>query len=114
MKQVYSIDQLGRDPPGQRALSLTEFGSLAWPTSGQIDAFVEHVCDAHSWYKHLPLREGGEFAFFLARDAGEGYPPESPRLHHTWGTSEEYRRRFGFLDYTGPWGRDAGAKLTLP
>jgi hypothetical protein len=113
MKHVQSLDQVGRDS-GERSLSIEEFASLPWPSAEQVEGFVEHVCDAHSWYKHLPLRQGGEFDFFLASDAGHGYTPESPRLHHTWQTTEEYRRRFGFLDYSGPWGRDAGAQLARP
>lgn len=113
MKQVLSLDQIGRDP-GERSLTMGEFSSLPWPSDEQLEAFADHVCDVHSWYKHLALRQGGEFYFFLASDAGAGYTHESPRMHHSWQTTNEYRRRFGFMDYTGPWGRDAGASLALP
>jgi hypothetical protein len=33
--------------------------SLPRPTEEQYRAFAEHVADAHSWYKHLPLLTGG-------------------------------------------------------
>jgi hypothetical protein len=116
------------------------------PTPGQYKAFCEHLCEAHSWYKHLPLLNGGRFVVFCARDAGIGClvaapvgvgsdngpeftlvtPPEgpeftdnNPRIHHTWQTTKEYRRRFGYLDYL--WGgpdeprdRDAGPLPRLP
>jgi len=108
-----SLDQIGPDP-GERRLTLEEFASLPWPSEEQFEAFVDHVCDVHSWYKHLSLRAGGQFAFFLASDAGGGFTDETPRLHHTWTKTEDYRRRFGFIDYIGPWGRDGGAGLSLP
>ena len=40
-------------------------------------------------------------------DAGEGFSDQSPRLHYGWKTTEEYRRRFGCLDYM--WRVDATA-----
>src|SRR5689334_19721610 len=110
MKQVVPLYQIGREPE-ERSLTLAEFASLPWPSDEQVEAFVAHVCDAHSWYKHLSVRHGGEFCFFMAADAGAGYSEERPRLHYGWKTTEEYRRQFGFLDYVYPWGRDAGAKL---
>ena len=117
------------------------------PTAEQYRAFADHLCEAHSWYKHLPLLEGRRFVVFVAADAGIGClvaapagvgtenvpvftlvtPPEgpeftdkNPRIHHTWQTTKEYRRRFGHLDYM--WGggpdepraRDAGPPLRLP
>ncbi|NHZ66640.1 hypothetical protein [Massilia genomosp. 1] len=47
--------------------------ALPLPSADQHCAFVEHVRDAHSWYKHLPLQEGGRFVVFLAPDAGLNY-----------------------------------------
>jgi hypothetical protein len=117
------------------------------PTPEQYHAFCEHLCAAHSWYKHLPLLTGARFVVFVAADAGTGRqvlvpsrvgskdapgftlvtPPEGsefidedPRLHHSWRTTQEYRRRFGYLDYM--WGggsgeprdRDDGPPLRLP
>jgi len=118
------------------------------PTPEQYQAFCDHVCEAHSWYKHLPLLNGGHFVVFVAADAGIGClvgvpagvagpdsapvyklvtPPEGreftdkhPRIHHTWQTTEEYRRRFGYLDYMfrrgpdKPYARDAGPLVRLP
>ena len=69
------------------------------PSPEQVQDFVDHVCRAHSWYRHLSLATGGEFAFFLADGAGAGYSIEHPRLHYTWKTTDEYRARFGRLDY---------------
>jgi hypothetical protein len=73
--------------------------NLPIPTDAQFEAFSEHICGAHSWYKHIPLLDGAEFVFFLAPDAGAGYTEDSPRLHYSWKTTSEYRRRFGHLDY---------------
>ena len=117
------------------------------PTPEQYRAFRHHLCEAHSWYKHLPLLEGKRFVVFVAADAGIGClvaapagvgtenvpvftlvtPPEgpeftdkNPRIHHTWQTTKEYRRRFGYLDYMcggvsgEPRDRDAGPPLRLP
>jgi hypothetical protein len=72
---------------------------LPMPTEKQYTAFAHHLCYAHSWYKHLSLLEGGDFVIFLAEDAGAGYTREHARLHHTWKTTEQYRQRFGYLDY---------------
>lgn len=96
------------------------------PTPEQYQNFGEYLCDAHSWYKHLPLMGGRRFVVFVAADAGigrlvarlhgtpenaTGYslvtPPEGseftdahPRLHYGWKTTKEYRARFGLLDYS--------------
>jgi hypothetical protein len=115
--------------------------SLPRPTVGQYAEFAAHVAAAHSWYKHLPLLTGGWFVVFLAPDSGIGRlvariegdklqletPPEgpvfteaNPRIHYSWTTSEEYRRRFGFLDYAyvirdgDTMGRDVGGPMVLP
>jgi hypothetical protein len=115
--------------------------SLPRPTDEQYREFAKHVGEAHSWYKHLPLVTGGQFVVFLAPDSGIGRlvarlegtvyhlvtPPEgpvftdaNPRLHYSWTTSEEYRRRFGYLDYArrthdaGQFGRDVGGPMYLP
>lgn len=103
-----------------RGLTRKELLSLPRPSPEQVAEFVSHVSWAHSWYKHLPLLTGGEFAFFLAADAGDGYTSESPRLHYSWNTTQEYRERFGFLDYVyrvepgEPFARDAGPPLDFP
>ena len=115
--------------------------SLPRPTDVQFREFAAHIGKAHSWYKHLPLLSGGQFVVFLAPDAGigrlvarlegTGYqlvtPPEgpvfteaNPRLHYSWRTTEEYRRRFGYLDYArrthddSRFGRDVGGEMDLP
>jgi hypothetical protein len=83
----------------ERELSRAEVLSLPWPSAKQQAAFAAHVCWAHSWYKHLPLLTGGDFVIFLAADAGAGYSDAAPRLHYSWNTTDEYRTRFGYLDY---------------
>ena len=115
--------------------------SLPHPTDEQYREFAAHVGEAHSWYKHLPLLTGGQFVVFLSPDSGIGrlvarfegasyrleMPPEgpgftetNPRLHYSWKTSEEYRRRFGYLDYAwrthegDTFGRDVGGPMELP
>jgi hypothetical protein len=51
---------------------------------------------------------------------GPEFTEANPRLHHTWKTTEEYRRRFGYLDYAArrrdgdTFGRDVGGPLDLP
>jgi hypothetical protein len=80
---------------------------LPRPTEEQLKSFADHVLAAHSWYKHLPPT-GERFVFFVAADAGEGYTEAQPRYHYSWRTTEEYRRRFGFLDYQWEYGRDQG------
>jgi hypothetical protein len=72
---------------------------LSPPTKKQSKEFAQYVCLAHSWYKHIPLLEGAQFVFFFSQEAGKGYSKEQPRLHYTWKTTEEYRQRFGYLDY---------------
>jgi hypothetical protein len=115
--------------------------ALPRPTDEQYREFAEHIGEAHSWYKHLPLLTGGRFVVFLAPDAGigrlvarldgTGYqlvtPPDgpeftqaNPRLHYSWRTTAEYRRRFGYLDYArrkqedSRFGRDVGGEMDLP
>jgi len=93
-------------------LELTTMARLPWPSAPQRDAFIEHVCWAHSWYKHLSLVEPAQFVVFLAEDAAAGFE-SSERLHYSWKTTAEYRQRFGLLDYAWRhpgdpgWSRDA-------
>ena len=102
--------------PRPRLLTLGHLGALAWPSDGQCAAFAAQVADAHSWYKHLPLDARTAFVLFLADDAGGGFQTSS-RLHDGWKTTEEYRRRFGLLDFAWrlpgetEWRRDAGADV---
>lgn len=83
------------------------------PTDQQIAGFAAFVCEAHSWYKHLPLLPPGvPFTFFLdpcsgcdqIHEAGGGVSYlerlEGGRgFHYTWMPTVEYRRRFGYLQY---------------
>lgn len=93
------------------------------PTTAQYQAFAEYLCDAHSWYKHLPLLTGRNFVVFVNSAAGMGrrivasddrnpelfvlqippegteYTDENPRLHYAWKTTKDYHQRFGYLDY---------------
>ncbi len=103
------------------------------PSAQQYREFKEHICEAHSWYKHLPLLSGRRFVVFVSPDAGLGrkvvaptgsgralhdcadpeFTTEHPRIHRTWNTTSEYRERFGMLDYafelSSGYSRDAGA-----
>jgi len=94
--------------------------NIPLPTPEQYVAFKDHVCWAHSWYKHLSLLQGAFFVFFVAPDAGGGYTSDRRRIDYSWETTEEYRRRFGYLDYMyrlesgGQWYRDVGAPIPLP
>ncbi len=33
---------------------------LSYPTGEQYEEFTQHVCWAHSWYKHIPLLGGAD------------------------------------------------------
>jgi hypothetical protein len=139
---AYNYRPVIRTPASEVLLHATpNIRSLPQPTDDQYTAFADHVGEAHSWYKHLPILNGGQFVVFLAPDSGigrlvarfegTGYqlvtPPEgpvfteaNPRLHYSWRISEEYRRRFGYLDYAyrtsadGTFGRDVGGPMDLP
>jgi hypothetical protein len=100
--------------------------ALPLPTAEQYDAFAEHLCTAHSWYKHLPLAHPAEFVVFVTPYAGlrsatpgpgewdlprvSAPPPwtefteADARMHYAWKTTAEYRERFGFLGYA--WRRE--------
>jgi hypothetical protein len=80
------------------AAYLDSVAALPSPSATQLDAFAEHLCNAHSWYKHIPLVTGAEFVVFLAADAGAGFE-DRDRMHYGWKRSAEYRARFGHLDY---------------
>jgi hypothetical protein len=91
----------------KRIVSLAEVLSLPTPTESQSEAFVVHLADAHSWYKHLPLLGGAEFIVFLDPRAGQdnhlAHPwlPQSQPTGGAWkpNTVEVYRQAFGHLNY---------------
>lgn len=77
-----------------RVITIEEMKSLPKPSIDQQRRFVEYVSSAAPWCR-LPIDSGGRFVVFLASDAGEhrpsgGYLP----------TAEEYRRQFGYLEFT--------------
>jgi hypothetical protein len=96
------------------------------PTAGQYRSFGDYLCEAHSWYKHLPLLGGRRFVVCVAPGAGTGrlaavlrgacpetatgitlvtpeegpeFTEEHPRPHHGWRTTREDRSRVGYLGY---------------
>ena len=105
---------------------LAEVRRLPRPSHAQVDAFVEHVAIAHSWYKHLPLVPPGErFSFYLnpnagrewvAAEAGGRYrdrtsdTSQRERFHYTWQPTVAYIERFGYLDYSVA----AGTSFLMP
>jgi hypothetical protein len=80
------------------AAYLHSVASLPSPSASQLEAFTDHLCNAHSWYKHIPLLRGAELVVVLAADAGAGFE-ERERVHYGWKRTAEYRARFGHLDY---------------
>lgn len=86
---------------------------LPRPSDEQIDDYVQFVCNAHSWYKHLPLLPPGvPFRFFIDPNSGcdrvvragghvtyEERTEHSARFHYTWMTTSKYRDRFAHLAY---------------
>lgn len=100
------------------ALSLQDYqclireAEIPAPTDEQIAHFVEFVCGAKSWYKHLPLvLPGVSMYFFIDACAGldrillaDGrvtflQRSESLRFHYTWMPTSEYREHFGGLSF---------------
>ncbi|MEL7266843.1 MAG: hypothetical protein AAFP69_18810, partial [Planctomycetota bacterium] len=79
-------------------LTTAKVRSLPVPTESQWGTFTDHLLNVHSWYKHLPLLDGGEIVVVLSPDAGEGYPTDYPRLP-CGNTVAGYRKAFGHLDY---------------
>lgn len=60
------------------------------PTPDQQAEFIEHVCYAHSWYKHIPPDTGAEVVVFLSTEG----------VQFARGVSHgDYRRACGFLAY---------------
>ena len=71
---------------------------VPFPTEEQCNNFVEHLINAHSWYKHLPILSGGEFLIFLDGSVGWDYPLCHPKIK-SGNTREGYINDFGFLNY---------------
>jgi hypothetical protein len=95
---------------------LRTVAGLPIPTAEQINDFVTYVAGAKSWYKHLPVHPpGSPMHFYLDSHAGRdrlrrwGHQviyrdrtKTTQRLHYTWMTTEDYRRRFGHLVFGCP------------
>jgi len=90
---------------------------LTPPTAQQIADFAEHVADAHSWYKHLPLSRAKPFYFYLDPNAGRGtvHQPTGESLfvditdpkdcfHYSAKLTAVYRQQFGYWSYEAPYG----------
>lgn len=95
---------------------------LPVPTNEQIADFVSFVSCAKSWYKHLPAHPpGAPLYFYLDPNAGRerlrrwGHQAiyrdreeHTKRIHYSWMTTVDYRKRFGYLAFccrsgTGIW-----------
>ncbi|MFZ4662631.1 MAG: hypothetical protein ACOYNY_36825 [Caldilineaceae bacterium] len=87
------------------------------PTAQQIAAFAEHVADAHSWYKHLPITPAQPFYFYLDPNAGRATLHQAngeavfvditdPKalVHYATKLTSDYRQRFGFWAYEAAYG----------
>lgn len=105
---------------------LQTVAQLPIPTAEQITDFVTFVAIAKSWYKHLPARPpGAPIYFYLDPNAGRdrlrrwGHQViyrdrtgHTKKIHYSWMTTAEYRRRFGYLAFcctngTGIWTDEA-------
>ena len=73
--------------------------NIQLPIHEQYKNFAEDLCAFHSWYKHLNLLKGNRFILFLNPDVAKGYNGKNPRMHYGWKTTEEYKSKYGFLDY---------------
>jgi hypothetical protein len=96
--QVFIMKYFWKYDAPRAPLTAADVKSLPKPTDSQWLAFENHLIYVHSWYKHLPLFEGGDFVVFLAPDAGDSYPTQHPKLP-TENTVQGYRQAFGHLDY---------------
>jgi hypothetical protein len=87
------------------------------PTPEQIRNFARQVSCEHSWYKHLPLDPAVPFVFYLDPEAGRrlvrtgsddvafvDVTVDSRGPRGDWGTTREYRERFGHWSYHAPYG----------
>lgn len=102
----------------------TILGRRPRPTETQVRRFAEYTAEAKSWYKHLPLLPPGvPFHFFLdpwagldrilQRDGAIAFinrTEETPRYHHSWMTTGDYRSRFSQLSFACA----TGTKLYWP
>jgi hypothetical protein len=71
-----------------RLIDLAAVRAAPRPTPAQQHEFIEHVCYAHSWYKHVPP-DGADFVVFLSEGTRYGRSV----------SVEAYRKLCGALDY---------------
>jgi hypothetical protein len=95
---------------------LRTVAGLPTPTAEQMNDFVTYVAGAKSWYKHLPVHPpGSPMHFYLDPNAGRdrlrrwGHQvisrdrtEQTQKIHYSWMTTVEYRRRFGYLAFCCP------------
>ncbi len=104
---------MAKTPPPQ--LSLAEYRALfagtSRPTETQVLNYIDHACEMHSWYKHLPLVPPGQgFQLLLDPQSGRKWVSEGdgPRMaaeikqgdelwHYSMMPTATYRQRFGHL-----------------
>lgn len=85
---------------------------LPRPTTEQTEHFAAYVSNAHSWYKHLPIRPKVQFVLYLDPGAGmqrlrdsagkvrlTAITDKSSEFHYTWQKTDDYRRRYGYWNY---------------
>lgn len=107
----------GRKQSAGDQMTLDEYRELVRDvprsTDDQIASFVDYVCAAHSWYKHLPLCLPGKMIYlFVNPTAGctqvmgsSGQVSfrekgDESKFHYNEMATEDYRRRFGSLDFS--------------
>lgn len=121
---------LAQDPEDGFSKIHTRLATTPIPTLQQTEACAEHVAGNHSWYKHLPSFPPGVWFLFAPNpNAGCQFVWwENPKRyrdltngayfdHHSRLSTAEYRKRFGFWDYTNlhPSIQDSGFwPATLP
>jgi hypothetical protein len=107
-------NQENADQPEPLTLSqYAEFiGNIPLPTGQQRENFAGFVASAHSWYKHLPLSlPSVPFYFFIDKHAGcdcvlleDGKIVTTKRekcgFHYSAMPTDEYRTRFGHLNFS--------------
>ncbi len=97
--------------------------ALPRPTDDQVESFIQHVSQADNWLKQLPLHGGPRVTFLLDPNAGtrvnkmldtgryfiEPLTGDTELVHGSELPTDEYRKRFGFMNYHVPLGGGTAA-----
>jgi hypothetical protein len=82
----------------------------AMPNEKNINDFISHVSNAHSWYKHLPIGDPGHLFYFYLHPTCQLKIDASSKVwkpvlnedcfHYSTLPTDLYRKKFGILTYS--------------